>query len=551
MADEGTPTASAAPRGFLGWIERLGNLLPDPALLFVWGALIVILLSALAAAQGWTVRPMVAQTVVDAAGEPVIDAATGRPQVAFVQQTDADGNPMVLRARSLLTSEGIFWALDTMVANFIAFPPLGVVLVGMLGIGVAERTGLFAALLRALMLVVPSRLFTPMIVFLGIMSSIGSDSGYIVLPPLAAALYYSVGRSPLAGIAAAFAGIAAGFNANLLITGLDPLLAGLTTTGATIIDPTYAVAPTCNWGFMAASTIVMTFVGWFVTARLVEPRLAARPVTEGGAAGIASADITQQRLSGREWRALAASVTFMGLMIALVVVLTFVEGSPLHGASPRPPNFDRWVAVIVPIIFFVFLLPGLLYGIIVGNIRSSKHAATAMVDTIAAVAPIIVLAFFAAQFIEYFKYSQLDRMLAFTGGEMLARAGLPTWALLVAFIVLTVLFDLMIVSMSAKYTMMAPIFVPMFMVVGISPELTQAAYRIGDSVANSISPLNPYLIVILTFMQRYAKNTGIGTVLAMMLPYTLAFALVWTAMLLGWVWLDIPLGREGPLTYPN
>ena len=244
MADEGTPNASAAPRGFLGWIERLGNLLPDPALLFVWGALIVILLSALAAAQGWTVRPMVAQTVVDAAGEPVIDAATGRPQVAFVQQTDADGNPMVLRARSLLTSEGIFWALDTMVANFIAFPPLGVVLVGMLGIGVAERTGLFAALLRALMLVVPSRLFTPMIVFLGIMSSIGSDSGYIVLPPLAAALYYSVGRSPLAGIAAAFAGIAAGFNANLLITGLDPLLAGLTTTGATIIDPTYAVAPT-------------------------------------------------------------------------------------------------------------------------------------------------------------------------------------------------------------------------------------------------------------------------------------------------------------------
>ena len=543
------PPSPERPRGILGWIEWLGNALPDPTALFVIGAAIVMVLSAYAAWAGWTVTPMVAHAVVDASGEPVIDEGTGQQRLEFVEQRDADGNPVVIRARNLLSSDGIFWALDQMVLNFINFPPLGVVLVGMLGIGVAERTGLFSALLRAFMLVVPPVAFTPTMVFLGVMSSLGLDAGYVVLPPLAAALYASVGRSPLAGIAAVFAGVAAGFNANLLVTGLDPLLAGLSTTGARIIDPAYEVAPPCNWYFMAASTIVITLVGWAVSAWIVEPRLRSRSAAEGGASADL-ADVESQRLTPKEWTGLWVALGTMAFMVSLVILLVLIDGSPLAGKSPRQAAFDRWVAVIVPIIFLTFLLPGLLYGMVLGNITSSKDAAKAMVEAIAAIAPIIVLAFFAAQFIAYLGYSQLDRMMAFAGGAALAEAQLPPWALIVSFILLIAFFNLFIGSMSAKYAMVAPIFIPMLMIVGISPELTQGAYRIGDSVTNTITPLNAYLVIILMFMQRYAKNAGMGTLISMMLPYSLVFLVVWTVMLLVWMWLGIPLGPNGPLSYP-
>ena len=550
--DAFAPTPSSPrPRGILGWIEWLGNALPDPNALFMMGAVIVMILSAVAASQQWSVTPLVARQAVDASGAAVIDPQTNQPRLEFVQQVDAQGNPVVITARNLLSSDGIFWALDNMVLNFINFPPLGVVLVGMLGIGVAERTGLFSALLRAFMLVVPSSLFTPTMVFLGIMSSLGLDAGYVVLPPLAAALYASVGRSPLAGIAAVFAGVASGFNANLLVTGLDPLLAGLSTTGARVVDPDYTVAATANWGFMAASTIVMTFVGWWVTAKIVEPRLAGRSAEEGGAALGAAADVESQRLSPREWSGLWAALGTIGLFVGLLVVLVFWDGSPLAGKSPRQPAFDRWVAVIVPIIFLTFLVPGLIYGVILGNIRSSKDAAKAMVEAIAAIAPIIVLAFFASQFIAYLGYTQLDRMMAFAGGAALAQAQLPPWALIVAFILVIAFFNLFIGSMSAKYAMVAPIFVPMLMIVGISPELTQGAYRIGDSVTNTVTPLNAYLVIILMFMQRYAKRAGMGTLVSTMLPYALIFLVVWTLLLLIWMGLGIPLGKNGPLWYPN
>ena len=540
------------PRGLLGWIEWIGNALPDPTALFVVGAALVMLISALAAWQDWTVRPLVAAPVVDEAGNTVIDPETNQPKLEFVEQTDASGAPVEIRARNLVSSDGLFWALDTMVTNFINFPPLGVVLVGMIGIGVAERTGLFSALLRAFMLVVPAWAFTPAMVFLGIMSSLGLDAGYVVLPPLAGALYASVGRSPLVGIAAVLAGVAAGFNANLLVTGLDPLLAGLSTAGAQVVDPDYEVAPPCNWWFMIASTFVMTGTGWFVTARFVEPRLSRRTPEEGGpvSPGGSAEEIDSQRLDARERRGLLIAVTAMAVVVAIVVALVLIPGSPLYGKSPRQAVFDRWVAVIVPIIFFMFLLPGLLYGVAMGNIRSSKDATTAMVESIAAIAPIIVLAFFAAQFIAYLDHSQLGRMLAFAGGSALAQAQLPPWALLVSFILLIAFFNLFIGSMSAKYAIVAPIFVPMLMIVGISPELTQASYRIGDSATNVITPLNAYLVIILMFMQRYAKGAGMGTLVSMMLPYSIIFLVVWTLLLLAWVGLGIPLGVNGPLTYP-
>lgn len=539
------------PKGLLGLIERIGNLLPDPIVLFVGGALLVMLLSAVAVWGDWSVEMLRAQPMVDEAGQVVIDPETGQPALEFLPAVDAEGNVQVVRPRSLLSSDGLFWALDSTVPSFINFPPLGVVLVGMLGIGVAEKTGLFAALLRAFMLVVPQRLFTPMMVFLGIMSSLGLDAGYIVLPPLAAALYQKAGRSPLAGIAAVFAGIGAGFNANLVVTGLDPLLAGFSSTAAQVIDPDYTVAPTANWGFMFVSTFVITLVGWGVSAWIVEPRLSGRSESEGGAsAGLGGVDLQSQRLTRDESRGLLGAGVTAFIVLVLIVVAALVPGAPLQGDEPAPPHFARWVAVIVPLIFLVFILPGLVYGIILGNIKSSADAAKAMTDAIVAVAPIIVLAFFAAQFIEYLKYTQLDQMLAYAGGSMLAEAQLPTWLLLIAFILLVGLFNLFIGSMSAKYAMVAPIFIPMLMIVGISPELTQAAYRIGDSVTNTITPLNAYLVIILVFMQKHAKQAGMGTLISMMLPYSAAFLVVWIALLLVWLGLGVPLGPAGPLSYP-
>ncbi len=695
---QSSPTPPARPRaarrGLLDWIEWLGNKLPDPAMLFVIGAVVVMGVSWLAVRMDWRVQPRAIrqafEPVVNAAGEPVLHE--GRPRIR--PKFDEDGQPVlelvaderrvvavsvpgegeegeavyvlegearerpVIRPQSLLTSEGLYWCLRTMVANFMAFPPLGVVLTGMLGIGIAERSGLLAAALRAFVLVVPRALLTPTMIFLGVMSSMGIDCGYVVLPPLAAALYISVGRSPLVGIAAVFAGVAAGFNANLLVTGLDPMLAQLSTIGAQVIDPEYQVAPTCNWWFMIASTFLITLTGWLTTAWFVEHRFSRKSAEEGGprpvsqedlaaaagghslvsgvgvfllfvlfvvaavgplavpsspffafrglyevlasglsaqGAGLASlgayfSDLAEAAprvaasgasvwaapplwlklcipvaagvfvlpwfvyalafggMKAVEARGLALATAANSLIVGGVAILATMPGSPLYGKDTSGP-FDRWIAVIVPLIFFAFLVPGVVYGLSTGKLRGGRDVAKMMTESMAGMAPIIVLAFFAAQFIEYFKYSRLDVMLAHTGGQALAAAALPAGALMVAFILLTGCFNLLVGSMSAKYTMFAPIFVPMFMMVGVSPELTQAAYRIGDSVTNVITPLNAYLVIVLVYIQKYFPKAGIGTLISMMVPYTLTFLVVWTILLVAWIQMGWDLGVGGPLVY--
>jgi aminobenzoyl-glutamate transport protein len=552
MARNGT---NGRKSGWLDTLEKVGNKLPDPSTLFVIGALVVMVLSHFAVAGGWTAQPMLPQAVtrpvLDADGLPVLDAqgqpinepvldARGRVQLELVAEGDA------IEPKSLLTSDGIYWALANMVRNFINFAPLGVVLVGMLGIGVAERVGLIAALLKAFLARVPGRLLTPAMVFLGIMSSLASDAGYIVLPPLAMALYKAVGRSPIVGLAAVFAGVSAGFNANLLVTGLDPMLAALSAEGARIIDSAYAVAPTCNWYFMIASTFVITLTGWGVTNWIVEPRFSRKPADEGGPVPVDEGDLAEQRITDVERRGLkVAGVALLALMATLLAMI-LVEGAPLAGQGER---FARWVEAIVPIILLVFLVPGIAYGIAVKAIRSERDVAKTMIDSMAAMAPIIVLAFFAAQFIEYFNYSNLGRILAVSGGQALASAEMGPGMLMTLFILITLVFNLFIGAMSAKYTLFAPIFIPMFMMVGISPELTQAAYRIGDSVSNVITPLNAYLVIILVFMRKYVPKAGMGTLVSTMLPYTIVFTVIWTLMLLLWIQIGVPLGPEGPLFY--
>lgn len=502
-------TVSAGRAGWLDRLERIGNALPEPAILFALGIAVVVLLSAMAAGAGWSVAP---------------------------PPGSAEGS---IEARSLLAPDGIWWFLGHFVANFVAFPPLGVVIVGMLGVGVAERSGLLPALLGRLLRATPDALLVPATLFAGVMSSLALDVGYVLLPPLAAALFLQAGRSPLVGIACAFAGTAAGYGANLLLTPLDAMLAGFTESGAHLIDPTYRVAITCNWWLMAASTLVLTGVGWLVVATVTTRRLALlciEPPPAGGATGLSGA--------GNEARGLRAAAAVLALLAGLIALAIVVPGAPLYGAGE---HHARWIEASVPLLFLLTLLPGIAYGMAAGTVRSERDVTAALVRTFAELAPYLVMAFCAAQFIECFKYSRLGEMLALTGGSWLRGIETAPTVLIGLFILGTMTLDLLVASASAKYALLAPVFVPMFMQVGISPELTQAAYRIADSTSNVITPLNPYMVMVLAVMQRYAPRAGLGTLIAAMLPISIGFALAWTALLGFWIVIGLPLGPGGPL----
>ena len=538
--------------GWMNRLERFGNRLPDPATLFALGALLIIILSQLAVSSNWQVertqQEVVRTPVLDAQGMPIIDPETQEPiQIARVdpqsQQIQTQPKVQVIRARSLLSSDGLYFILQSMVKNFVEFPPLGVVLVGMLGIGVAERSGLIAALLRGFLLWVPAKLLTPSVFFLGVLSSMGLDAGYVVLPPIAAALFNTAGRSPIVGLATVFAGVSAGFSANLFITSLDPLLAEFSTVAAHLIDPAYEVAASANWAFMAVSTLMLVAVGWATTAWFVEP---AHPVEVNNNQNREQSELSKAALSKQERSALAWAAGGAIVVAALFALAVLLPGAPLNGMAGAMP---RWVRVIVPMLFIGFWLPGVIYGLKMKSIRSDRDIATWMGETMSGMGSYLVLAFFAAQFIAFFAYSHLGEMLAIRCGSALASWQLPTLPLLYAFILCVMFGNLLIGSMSAKYAFFAPVFVPLLMQLGISPELTQAAYRIGDSVTNVITPLNPYMVILLVFLRRYAPDAGIGTLIALMLPYSAAFALAWALLLGLWVSLGIPLGPGGPLQY--
>lgn len=501
--------------GLLNWIEQTGNRLPHPATLFCYATLLIMALSQFAAALGWRVVKNV---------------------------TGSDGTPQQVEvaAVGLLDSEGLWWVMSHLVDNFMSFPPLGLVLVAMLGIGIAERSGLVAALLQSTIGNTPAALLTPAVFFLGIMSSMALDAGYVVLPPLAAALYLAMGRSPLIGIATSFAGVSAGFSANLFITAIDPMLAGFSQAGAQLLDEGYLVSATANWWFMIASTVILTLTGWWVTTRWVEPRLAT-------SSSDYAQDLTTSLESGpNTTRGLRWALIALGLVLVIIIAMITIPGAPLHGSGKR---FDRWIEAMVPLILLFFLLPGIAYGFGARTLKNDKDIARLMGETMAGLGPYIVLAFFAAQFIAFFKYSNLGEMTAIVGGQLLAQANFAPELLIVAFIMVVMMGNLFIGSASAKFAFFAPVFIPMFMQVGISPELTQAAYRIGDSVTNVITPLNPYMVIVLAFMQRYAPQAGIGTLISMMLPYALAFAAVWLVMIVAWMIIGLPLGPEGGLWY--
>ncbi len=491
-------------------VECTGNVLPHPVTLFVIFGGLVLILSAVASRLGLAVT-----------------------------LTRVDGSLDTVEATSLLSAEGIRYLFSSAVTNFTGFAPLGTVLVAMLGVGAAEQTGLIKTGLRGLVLSTPPRLITSTVVFAGVMSNVASDAGYVVLVPLGGLVFLSVGKHPIAGIAAAFAGVSGGFSANLLISTIDPLLGGITTEAASFIDPGYAVEPTANWYFMIVSTFMVTVLGTWITERIVEPRLGPY---------VGSTDVVLDRLTPAENKGLKAALVAVAATAGAIALLVV----PPHGVLRNPETgtilgHSAFMAGLVPIIALLFFVPGVTYGIATGSIRSDRDIAHALGRSMGTMGDYLVLAFVAGQFVAWFGHSRLGTLVAVKGADFLQATGLTGIPLLIGFVLVAALINLFIGSASAKWAIMAPVFVPMFMLVGYSPEQTQLAYRIGDSVTNIISPLMPYFAIIIAFAQKYQKDIGLGTLIAVMVPYSMVFLMGWILLMVVWSLLGLPIGPGAPV----
>ncbi len=567
---------------FLDFVEWLGNLLPHPVTLFAIFAAGVVVLSGVADWLGWT------------AEDPRPEGAPGRA---------ADG---IIEPISLMNADGFRMIIENLVTNFTNFAPLGVVLVALLGVGVAERSGLISACIRGIVLkaasfkpgerkkgfemfifktdhpilspvlkvadvvllpfrflgyllmiplrpllnfaLVPKNLVTIAICFSAVVSNTASEMGYVVLVPLAAVIFHSMGRHPLAGLACAFACVSGGYSANLLIGTIDPLLAGLTEEAAQIIDPDYTVHAAVNYYFMFISTFLITAAGTFVTLRIVEPKLGQYDESmamEDISDEASMEPLTEKELRGLKWTGVSVLVMFIALAMTIV---------PENGVLRNPETGEMlnspFLNGIVALIFICFLIPGFVYGRVVETMKDDRDIIEGMSNAMSTLGLYIVIVFFAAQFVAYFGWSNLGQIFAVKGAEFLTDIGLTGPAVFIGFIIVSGSVNLMLGSASAQWAVTAPIFVPMLMLIGYSPEVIQAAYRIGDSVTNIITPMMSYFGLILAFANKYDKDLGIGTIIAMMLPYSIFFFLGWMVLFYAWVFgLGMPVGPEAPTYY--
>lgn len=502
--------ASKKGNGLLGSIEELGNKLPHPVVIFVILALIIIVISEITARAG-------------------INASY------FDPRTNED---VTTYAVSLMNKEGIAYIFNNATSNFTGFAPLGTVLVAMLGVGVAEWTGLIGDTLKKLIRSVPTRLLTAVVVLAGIVSNIASDAGYVVVIPLGAIVFAGAGRHPIAGLAAAFAGVSGGFSANLIIGPTDALLTGITNAALESANIDYSMSVTGNWYFMIASTVILTIVGTWVTTKIIEPRL-------GQYNGEYMPD--DEPLTELENKGLRRAGIALLIFIVIMAVMLIPENGALRALDEASGQMtmDYFLSNgLIFAIFFLFAIPGLVYGMTIGKIKSSHDFVESMTESMKSMGSYIVLAFFAAQFINYFSYTNLGTILSVEGAEFLENIGFKGLPLIISFIVLAAFLDLFMGSASAKWAIMAPIFVPMMFKLGLTPELTQIAYRIADSVVNIITPLLSYFAMILVFMKRYDKRSGLGTLISTMLPYSIAFFISWVLLLVIWYFTSIPIGPD-------
>lgn len=585
----------------LNVVEWVGNKLPDPVVLFLLGIALVATLS-------YQLAP-----------------------VEFAELDPSSKQP--IRIVNLVSLSELASLLTNMVKEYVNFAPLGVVLVALLGVGVAERAGFINALLKAMLSFTPRFLLTPMVILVAIVSHTAADAGYVLVIPLAGVMFYAAGRHPLAGIAAAFAGVSGGFSANFVPSGIDPLLAGLTQEGAKVLNPDYVVNPLCNWYFTASSSFLIVLVGWAITDWLIEPKLQGTPVNGDPAA------IPQiEELTGRDYFALVGGLGSMAAGVALLVlwamppdsslrdplgslvsvknarsaiglelepgangfvvsgvkeksaaaaaglqagdVVVSLGGTPIEKLledkdaelemlfkadkpvivesqragvvsrsilTPKAIPGAPLIGSIVPLIFLLFFIPGIVYGYLSGNFKTHRDVVAGMSTAMGSMAYYMVLVFFVALFIYVFIRTNIGLLLAVKGANALE--GQPAILVICGIVVLSALVNLLIGSASAKWAMLAPIFVPMLMSLGISPELAQAAYRVGDSATNIVTPLLPYFPLVVVFAQRYYKEAGIGTITSLMLPYSISFLFLWTIYLLLYWQLGLPLGIGGGYQY--
>lgn len=498
----------------LNFIEFIGNKLPDPVTLFVLLSILTV----------------------------VVSFILGQAGVGVEYEVVKNGTSELVKvdAINLLTKESMTNFLTNIVNNFTSFPPLGVVLVSMLGVGVAEGLGLIDALIKRLVLSTPKRLVTVVVVFLGVLSNIASDAGYVVLVPLGAIIFKSFGRNPIAGIAAAFAGVSGGFSANLLIGTLDPLLTGISQSVANIIDPNYLMNPTCNYYFMVISTFLITIVGTIVTEYIVIPRLDRRQNPENFIEQVEdekSFKITKEERKGLVWAGISL------LIFIIIIVIGLLPGGMLRNQETGSIiNKSPFIQGIVVILSLGFLIPGVFFGIGSGKVKKDGDIIKAMSKSMSTMGGYLVLAFFSAQFIKLFEQSNIATIIAVKGADFLENIGFVGVPLIIAFIIISGFINLFIGSASAKWAIMAPIFVPLFMRLGYSPEFTQLAYRVGDSTTNIITPLLPYFPIIVTLVKKYDPKSGIGTLISLMLPYSIAFLTSWILLLVVWMMLGLPIG---------
>lgn len=495
----------------LDGIERAGNRLPDPVFIFIALCGIILLASWLCAAVGFS----------------AVHPATGKTEVVI----------------NLLDAAGLVRIIEQATTNFAEFPPLGLVLTVMIGVGVAERSGWFDALMKSTVARAPQALIIPIIILIGILGNLAGDSASIVLPPIAAMVFIRLGFHPVAGLACAYAATEGAFAANLMLGLSDVLALSFTEPASRIISDKVTTNVAMNYYFIAASTLLLLPVAWWVTLRVVVPRMGTWQAEPDHEAHLPEQDAHLSELESRAMR--AANLSLLA-MIILLVALCLPSGSLLRNAETGSlVNDSPLMNGIIPIITLLLLVPGIVHGWITGTARSGKDIARMMSESMAAMGTYIVIVFFAAQMLAFFKSSNLGTIIAIKGAALLA--GQHGITLIIGIVVISASINLLIGSASAKWAILAPIFVPMMMLLDYHPAFTQMVYRVGDSITNPITPMLPYMALLVSYAQRYIKDIRMGTLIAVLMPYTIAFSIFWTLMLVGWYLLGWPVGPGGPI----